>query len=167
MKKRLLIGLLLAIVLPCCAQEWTAQDSLRLSRWLEQEGEVKLAPLPELDTSVGSPMMDADKPWLYFDATLPQLNQEQKPKVRLTLRPYSATTRYDYDPVYQRKIKVNENTWRSDPMAEFKCKLGARVAKEPVVKPSGLDLMTLFTRDFWRFRARKAGERTLQVLKDY
>lgn len=167
MMKRLWIGLWLAIALPCCAQEWTASDSLRLQRWLEQEGEIQLNPLPELDAPGGHPLMDADKPWLDFDATLPRLEQEHKPKVRLTLRPYTPTTRYDYDPVFQRKIKVDADTWRSHTLASFQLKLMQRVAREPAASPSGIDLMTPFTKDFWRFRARKARERTLQVLKEY
>ena len=167
MRKIAWITLWLLIALPCCAQEWTASDSLRLQRWLEQEGEVQLNPLPELDSSAGHQLMNADKPWLDFDASLPRLEQEHKPKVRLTLRPYTTTTRYDYDPVYQRKIKVDKNTWRSNTLAGFQIQLMRRVAREPVVKPSGTDLMTLFTKDFWRFRARSARSRTQQVLKEY
>lgn len=167
--KWLSIGLLLAWALPCCAQEWSANDSLRLQRWLEQEGEVPLHALPELDTTTGTPLMDSRKPWLDFDTSLPKLQpQAERPKMRLTLRPYSASTRYDYDPVYQRKIKVDKDTWRSVPVAGFnRTAVVSGAAREPVQKPSGIDLMTLFTRDFWRFRARAASRRTHKVLKHY
>lgn len=165
--RRWFLGLCLVMTLPCCAQEWTVSDSLRLQRWLEQEGEIQVSPLPELDVPAGRLLMDADKPWLEFDTTLPRLEENRKPKVRLTLHPYSTTTRYDYDPVYQRKIIIDKDTWRNNPMAGFQLKLMARVAKEPAVKPSGIDLMTVFTKDFWRVRARAARQRTMQVLKDY
>ena len=36
-----IIGLLLVVVLPVCAQNWTPQDSLRLRRLLDGEGEIK------------------------------------------------------------------------------------------------------------------------------
>ena len=39
-----IIGLLLVVVLPVCAQNWTPQDSLRLRRLLDEEGEIKLNP---------------------------------------------------------------------------------------------------------------------------
>ena len=39
-----IIGLLLVVVLPVCAQNWTPQDSLRLRRLLDGEGEIKLNP---------------------------------------------------------------------------------------------------------------------------
>lgn len=167
MMKRLWIGLWLAIALPCCAQEWTASDSLRLQRWLEQEGEIQLNPLPERDVPGGYPLLDAGKPWLDFDTSLPRIKQDSTPKVRLTLHPYTATTRYDYDPVFQRKIKVDEHTWRGHTLASFQFKLMQGVARESASSPSGIDLMTLFTKDFWHFRARRASARTLQVLKEY
>ena len=39
-----IIGLLLVVVLSVCAQNWTPQDSLRLRRLLDGEGEIKLNP---------------------------------------------------------------------------------------------------------------------------
>ena len=39
-----IIGLLLVVVLPVCAQNWTPQDSLQLRRLLDGEGEIKLNP---------------------------------------------------------------------------------------------------------------------------
>ena len=39
-----IIGMLLVVVLPVCAQNWTPQDSLRLRRLLDGEGEIKLNP---------------------------------------------------------------------------------------------------------------------------
>ncbi|MGN0066930.1 MAG: DUF4858 domain-containing protein [Bacteroides sp.] len=166
--RRFWMGLLFLLAMPCCAQEWTANDSLRVQRWLEQEGEIQLQRLPELDSSMGTPLMDSSKPWLNFDTSLPKLQpQAERPKVRLTLRPYSAHTRYDYDPVYQQRIKVDKDTWRSDPMASFKRHLVDRGTQVPVQNPSGIDLMTLFTRDFWHFRARAASQRTKEVLKHY
>ena len=43
-----------------------------------------------------------------------------KPKVMLTLMPYKANTRYNWDPIYQKKIKIDKNTWRGDPFYEIR-----------------------------------------------
>ena len=41
-------------------------------------------------------------------------------KIKLTLFPYTANTPYNWDPVRQRKIDVDENTWRGDSFYELK-----------------------------------------------
>lgn len=93
------MGLLCAVAFPCYAQNWTPQDSLRLNRLLKGEGEVKLNPevLQELEmnNSLGTP-------------------KAPEKKVVLTLRPYTANTKYNWDPIYQKKIKVDKDTWRGD-----------------------------------------------------
>jgi hypothetical protein len=51
----------------------------------------------------------------------------------LTLRPYTANTKYNWDPVYQKKITVNKNTWRSSPFYELtKLKIYTNWAKRPL-----------------------------------
>lgn len=107
------------------AQNWTPQDSLRLHRLLNSgEGEVKLNPnaLKELEIqqSAGVQQMSEDKPWMDFNITLPAIPDAPKAKVVLTLRPYTANTKYNWDPVYQKKIAVDKNTWRGDPFYELK-----------------------------------------------
>lgn len=110
------LGLLLAVVSPCCAQEWTVNDSIRLQRLMEGEQELKLNPkaLEELQRSFSpeSPEMANEKRWLDFDTSLPEQPEETGQSVRLTLHPYTTRTRYDWDPVYQKKITVNKDTWR-------------------------------------------------------
>lgn len=117
------LGLLCAVAFPLCAQDWTPQDSLRLHRLLNGEGEVKLNPdvLKEIgvDTPLGTPKASMDKSWLDFDTSLPVMPQMPEKKVVLTLRPYTANTKYNWDPVYQKKINVNKNTWRGDPFYEL------------------------------------------------
>lgn len=134
-----IIGLLFAVVLPLCAQNWTPQDSLRLRRLLDGEGEVKLNPevLKELgiDQPVGKQLMSTEKQWLDFNTTLPEIPNTPKKKVVLTLRPYTANTKYNWDPVYQKKIKIDKNTWRDDPFYELKqLKIYSDWAKHPLDK---------------------------------
>ncbi|MDE5710046.1 DUF4858 domain-containing protein [Bacteroides sp.] len=154
-------GLLCAVAFPVCAQNWTPQDSLKLQRLLQGEGEMKVNPhaLKELQMNMlGTPKASADRPWMDFDTSLPK---EPKKTVRLTLHPYTANTKYNWDPVYQKKIKVEKDTWRGDPFYALK--------QVPVYKgkAGGYDLMTIFTREFWDVKGRKRRVRTLKELKMY
>ena len=125
------------VAFPLYAQEWTPQDSLHLRRFLSGEGEVRLNPdvLKEIgiDSPLGSPKEDMNKSWLEFDSSLPVMPQMQEKKVVLTLRPYTENTKYNWDPVYQKKITVNKNTWRSSPFYELtKLKIYTNWAKRPL-----------------------------------
>lgn len=134
-----IIGLLLVVVLPVCAQNWTPQDSLRLRRLLDGEGEIKLNPevLKEMGVQepLGKQQMSLEKQWLDFNTTLPEIPNTPKKKVILTLRPYTANTKYNWDPVYQKKIKINKNTWRGDSFYELKMlRIYSDWAKTPLEK---------------------------------
>lgn len=125
------------VAFPLYAQEWTPQDSLHLRRFLSGEGEVRLNPdvLKEIgiDSPLGSPKEDMNKSWLEFDSSLPVMPQMPEKKVVLTLRPYTANTKYNWDPVYQKKITVDKNTWRSSPFYELtKLKIYTNWAKRPL-----------------------------------
>lgn len=125
------------VAFPLYAQEWRPQDSLHLRRFLSGEGEVRLNPdvLKEIgiDSPLGSPKEDMNKSWLEFDSSLPVMPQMPEKKVVLTLRPYTANTKYNWDPVYQKKITVNKNTWRSSPFYELtKLKIYTNWAKRPL-----------------------------------
>lgn len=133
----LFLGLLFVVAFPLYAQEWTPQDSLHLRRFLSGEGEVRLNPdvLKEIgiDSPLGSPKEDMNKSWLEFDSSLPVMPQMPEKKVVLTLRPYTANTKYNWDPVYQKKITVDKNTWRSSPFYELtKLKIYTNWAKRPL-----------------------------------
>ena len=133
----LFLGLLFVVAFPLYAQEWTPQDSLHLRRFLSGEGEVRLNPdvLKEIgiDSPLGSPKEDMNKSWLEFDSSLPVMPQMPEKKVVLTLRPYTANTQYNWDPVYQKKIIVDKNTWRSSPFYELtKLKIYTNWAKRPL-----------------------------------
>lgn len=134
-----IIGLLLVVVLPVCAQNWTPQDSLRLRRLLDEEGEIKLNPevLKEMGVQepLGKQQISMEKQWLDFNTTLPEIPNTPKKKVILTLRPYTANTKYNWDPVYQKKIKINKNTWRGDSFYELKMlRIYSDWAKTPLEK---------------------------------
>ena len=182
----LFLGLLCAVTFPLYAQEWTPQDSLRLHRLLDGGGEMKLNPdvLKEMgvDAPLGSPKADVSKTWMDFDASLPAMPRMPEKKVVLTLRPYTANTKYNWDPVYQKKITVNKNTWRGDSFYElcrqrfYTNRTRSRKANEIRIGEnvsvcggtiSGLDLMAAFTKEFWNKTGRDNRIHTLEVLKTY
>ena len=133
----LFLGLLCAVTFPLYAQEWTPQDSLRLHRLLDGGGEMKLNPDGlkgmGVDARLGSPKADVRKALIEFDGSLPAMPRMPEKKVVLTLRPYTANTKYNWDPVYQKKITVNKNTWRGNPFYELiRLKIYTDWAKRPL-----------------------------------
>ena len=186
------------------SQVWTAQDSLHLKKLLESDQELHLnmdaVKSIDFGSAVGTPRMSEEKSWMMPDESLPEALP--KPKVMLTLMPYKANTRYNWDPIYQKKIKIDKNTWRGDPFYEIRRKsldeiqasgvrfrqLGERAngmmvntvvmdAPIPLFGGSGvyinggtiggLDLMAVFTKDFWNKTGRDNRARTLEVLRTY
>lgn len=223
---KLLITVIVLCMMPllASAQKWTVQDSLRLKELLNSDRELKINPeaLKSIDFGgvSGTPRMSEKKNWLLPDETLPQALP--KPKVVLTLRPYTARTPYNWDPVYQKKIRVNKNTWRGDPLYDLRRQRsysnwahnpmegGVRNSLEAIEASgvqfrqlserangmmvnsvvmgsgiplygegktsgvtlnggtlSGLDLMTVFTKDFWSRKSQDRRARTLEVLRSY
>ena len=112
------------------AQGWTNTDSLRLQEILNNDEELDLNPktmeelrrnfLSEISTELPSRELKASyhKSWLEYNTTL-NLPDKHQPKVVLTLHPYNGQTKYNWDPVYQRKIKIDKNTWRGNPFYEL------------------------------------------------
>lgn len=217
MTKRVLFLLLACLSALVARAQWTAKDSLSLQRILSGKEVIKLnmdaVKQIDLSTPLGAPRTVKDKSGLRVDETLPTVNN--KKKIVLTLHPYSARTKYNWDPIYQRKIKIDADTWRMDlttiiptnwaktPMdkgirgslEEIRAsgvrrhmlgerangmmvtsysmsspdaiKLGKKGATLNGGTVGGLDLMTVFTKDFWDKKGRATRERTLEVLKAY
>lgn len=97
--------------------QWTPKDSLNLRRMLEGDGEIKINPnaVKQIDfgSIIGQPMMSTDKPALQYDNSMPTI-VPKKGEVILTLNPYTAITKFNYDPIYKKKIKIGPDTWRGD-----------------------------------------------------
>lgn len=115
--------------------QWTAKDSLNLIRVLNGEEELKLNldAVKQIDFGkAGVPMQPKEKNWLLPDESLPSAFADKK-KIVLTLRPYTANTRFDWDPIYQKKIKVDKDTWRGDPLYAMKMQMNySNWAKHPM-----------------------------------
>ena len=181
MRKRLFISAVSLLLTGVCYAQWSAQDSLKLQKLLEGSEELKLNPkaVKQIDFggAVGSPRMSEEKRWMLPDESLPEALP--KPKVVLTLMPYKANTRYNWDPVYQKKIRVNKNTWRGDSFYElcrqrfYTNRTRSRKANEIRIGEdvsvcggtiSGLDLMAAFTKEFWNKTGRDNRIRTLEAV---
>lgn len=129
MTKRFILFILISLIASVvCSQEWTTQDSIKLNRILQGNEKIKLNPeaVKQIDFGsdvMGIPLMSTEKSWMLPDATLPSVLPNTLPlnkKQMLTLRPYKPNTPYDWDPVYQKKIKVGQDTWRGDPFYRIK-----------------------------------------------
>lgn len=121
MRKRFMISAVFGLLTGACYAQWTAQDSIELRRLLEGNEEIKLNPKAVRQINFGgvsgTPRISEEKRWMLPDETLPQALP--KSKVILTLRPYTARTPYNWDPVFQKKIKIDKNTWRGEPFYEL------------------------------------------------
>ena len=70
-----------------------------------------------------------------------------KPKVVLSLMPYKANTPYNWDPVFQKKIRMDKNTWRGDPHYEIRNPMAGGVRKSwEEIRASGVRFRQLSER---------------------
>lgn len=224
-RKYYLLSTVILLLKGVCYAQKTEPDSLKNKVLLEDNKELKLNPeavkMIDFGSAVNSPRTSEEKSWLLPDETLPQALP--KPKVVLTLMPYKPNTPYNWDPIYQKKIKVDKDTWRGDPFyalrrqrsytnwAHNPMEAGERKSLDEIQAVGvrsvllnerangmmvstmrmdrgipvygggsgsskvtvnggsigGLDLMAVFTKNFWDKSGRKNRERTLEVLKTY
>lgn len=112
MNKRLSLFFTLALFSLLAYAQWSEEDSLALHRVLNTDGEIKLNPniIRQIDfgTFIGTPVGVDESSALRFDTTLPKVFPE-KSEIRLTLRPYTANTKYNYDPIYRKKIDIDKD----------------------------------------------------------
>ena len=191
------------------AQHWSSEDSISIKKLLNGHEELKLnkEAIKQIDFGqmASKPKLSDDKSWLAPDESLPNVLNINK--IKLTLRPYTANTRYDFDPIFQRKITVKEDTWRGVSVMQLANYLlpenwkkelwrdgvnfrmlserangmmvnsvvntqlgGINIGKGMYITGNGIggvDLMAVFTKDFWDVKGRERRKRTLEVLKAY
>lgn len=120
MRKRLYLFIIVCSVSIWSHAQWTNSDSIALKRMLNSDGEIKINPdaVKQIDFGfIGEPLVPGERPALNYDETLPKSDYLQKEKYnfRFSLSIYKPTTKFNYDPVLDRKIKVGSNTWQIKP----------------------------------------------------
>lgn len=115
MIKKIVLSLFTGLFSLLTYAQWSPKDSLDLSRLLKTDGEIQLNKnaIKNIDFGnfIGEQKAVDEKFWLDADITLPKvLPEEIKPT--LTLHPYKLATKYNYDPIYQKKIKITKDTWK-------------------------------------------------------
>ncbi|MCK9159478.1 MAG: DUF4858 domain-containing protein [Bacteroidaceae bacterium] len=116
MEKRFTLLLMVTSLSVSANAQWTVKDSLNIQRIMKSGEELKLNEkvIKQIDFGgmVGNPGIFREKRTNLFDETLP--SALPKAKVVLTLSPYKMSTRYDWDPVYQKKILIDKHTWQEN-----------------------------------------------------
>ncbi len=154
-------------------QEWTKEDSLRLSRVLEGGGELLLNPeavgsirFERSSPELNKPMEVTESPAMKFNEELPGM---EKPPRRFTLRPYNPKTKYNEDPILAITGSAVEPRSVAMQLKLDKLYSAIMVGNIPVrgivekgtsgpektftyagVGVGGLDLMAPFTKAFWK-----------------
>lgn len=169
-----------------CHAQWTAQDSLKLKKILERDGELKLNEETVKSIDFNSVLFPNNQPMIHknslkFDMTLPgspeNRKEEIQPRGRLSLRPYKATTKYNYDPVYKKKISIDQK-YRGDVSSLYRD--GAPGTRRGPMNDTRLMMMNgtfsgsfrcdfdkILSKRYWDFRGRKNSRKTLEILKTY
>jgi len=184
MWERFFIGMLLLIYSAIAMGQNVPIDTLK------REIKVHLPQRGQVSTEALQPRMSNDKPWMKEDDSMPSIFEKgecapSKKSDHYTLHPYNTTTPFNWDPVYKRSIAINKDTWRGRFWQAARSTDVANMGvsgyiKFPASNPDKIhfengalvgDYATLltqyFTSEFWRFRAKKNRESTLQLLKKY
>jgi len=117
---------------------------------------------------------------LEFDNTLPAVYEEEEVEapVRLSLRVYSSKTKYNYDPVNQKKIDVGRKVYRVNfasltregmPATTYGALNNTRfmMMNGTVNGSISCNFDKIVSKRFWQFRAKKNTKRTLEILEQY
>ena len=159
-----------------CHAQWTAQDSLKLKKILERDGELKLNEEAVKSIDFNSVLFPNNQPMIHknslkFDMTLPGSPENRKEE------PYKATTKYNYDPVYKKKISIDQK-YRGDVSSLYRD--GAPGTRRGPMNDTRLMMMNgtfsgsfrcdfdkILSKRYWDFRGRKNSRKTLEILKTY
>jgi len=186
LKKNLFLFCLFCFMALQVKAQWTVKDSIDLKKILGSDGEIKLNSnaLKMLSKSLyGKPEMILDKSWMQYDLTLPttpfadkeEEEVEDEHPLKISLNPYNANTKYNYDPVYKKTIRVS-NAYHGDitSLTRKNAPGTTRANNAHFMMMGGgisggfnCDFSYISSKRFWNFRAKKARKRTLEVLQQY
>lgn len=176
---RLFISVVLLLLTGECYAQRTAEDSLRLKKSLEKGEELKLnkeaVKSIKFDNSKENPRMSNEKSWMRFDESLPRVispsevvesdssyNSRRLSDRKLPLMMLE-TYKLIYIPLPLDTLHITMGM-NLPPPEGISLGNGVRVDGGLFF---GLDLLQVFTKDFWQFRKKRMRTHTLEVLKDY
>lgn len=158
MRKRFMLSVVTLLLTGACYAQSTAKDSLRLKNPTGNDEELKLnkeaVKRIKFDNAPENPRISEEKNWMRFDEILPTII----PPLAINDSCGSDSTRLPL-----RKLKITMGL-KLPPPEGISLGNGIRVNEGLI---SGLDILQVFTRDFWQFRKKQMRTRTLEVLKDY
>lgn len=179
MWQRLFVSAVFILLAGVCYAQWTKEDSLRLKKSLKSGEELKLnkEAIRQIDFNAGAanPRTSEEKRWMRFDESLPRVispssvveSDSLYDKRRITDRKLPLQMLEVYKPVYAHlpldTLKVTMGI-KLPPPEGISLGNGVRVNGGTF---SGLDLLQIFTKDFWQFRKKRMRAHTIGVLKEY
>ena len=164
MWERLFVSVVIFLLTGACYAQLTAKDSLRLKNLLKEGEELKLnkEAVNQIDFNSGTEVlrMSEEKPWMRFDESLPRiippsvvvekpdsLPEKRRIIFRLPLDTLIVTMSLNLPPPegisLGNGVRVNGGTF------------------------SGLDLLQVFTKEFWQFRKKRMRVHTVRALEQY
>ena len=162
MRQRLFVSAVFVLLTGACYAQWTKEDSLRLKKSLKEGEELK-------------PRVYEEKRWMRFDESLPRVispsavveSDTLYDKRRITGGKLPLQMLEVYKPVYAHlpldTLKIAME-FKLPPPEGISLGNGVRVNGGTF---SGLDLLQVFTREFWQFRKKRMRTRTMGVLEEY
>lgn len=179
MSARLFISVVLLLLTGVCYAQWTAEDSLRLRKSLEKGEELNLnkeaVKRIKFDNSAENPRMSNEKPWMRFDKSLP--------RVIAPSAVVESDSLYDSRRLSNRTLpfmmlETYKSTYIPLPLDTLVTSMGMILPPPDGISLGngvrvdgglffGLDLLQVFTKDFWQFRKKRMRTRTISVLNDY
>lgn len=163
MRQRLFVSAVFVLLTGACYAQWTKEDSLRLKKSLKEGEELKLnkEAVRQIDLNAGAANPRVISPSAVVESdTLYDKRRITGGKLPLQmLEVYKPV--YAHLPLDTLKIAME---FKLPPPEGISLGNGVRVNGGTF---SGLDLLQVFTREFWQFRKKRMRTRTMGVLEEY
>lgn len=179
MWERLFVSVVFLLLTGACYAQWTAEDSLRLKNSLKNGEELKLNKdaVKQIKFSGGTetPRMSTEKRWMHFDESLPRVispsavveSDSLYNRRRITGEKLPLLMLEIYNPAYARlPLDTLSVTMGIELPPPEGISLGNGVRVNGGVF-SGLDLLQIFTKEFWQFRKKRMRAGTHEALGKY
>ena len=173
--KFLFLSVVVLLLCSTCYAQWTRKDSLELKESLRGDREVKLnkeaVKLINLNSGTVSPLLFDEKPWMRYDGSLPAIItpsaivEADSANVRNRMAgkrlPYHTLRKFRVLPLDTLETTMN---MKLPPPEGISLGHGIRVQGGLFF---GLDILQIFTKDFWEFKKKRRRASTVRALHEY